>query len=68
MEAFREIQQLQPDAKVLFCSGYTADFIQSRGGLPQNAELIMKPIMPLELLQKVRMLLDGKLLSESAEK
>lgn len=58
MEAFREIQLIRPDVTVLFCSGYTADFIQNRGGLNQNADLIMKPIMPLELLRKVRDMLD----------
>lgn len=58
MEALREIKLLQPDVKVLFCSGYTADFIQSRGGLDENAELIMKPVMPSELLRKVREMLD----------
>lgn len=58
MEAFREIQLICPDVTVLFCSGYTADFIQNRGGLNQNADLIMKPIIPLELLRKVRDMLD----------
>ncbi len=58
MEAFREIELLQPDVKVLFCSGYTADYIQNRGGLHENAELIIKPIIPSDLLRKVREILD----------
>ena len=57
-EAFCEIKLFRPDVKVLFCSGYTADYIQSRGGLHENADFIMKPIMPMELLRKVREILE----------
>ncbi|MSN24262.1 MAG: response regulator [Geobacter sp.] len=57
-EAFVEIKQLSKDAKVLFCSGYTADFIKNRGELHEDAELILKPIMPMQLLRKVREMLD----------
>ena len=58
MEACKEIRQLQPDARVLLTSGYTADFIRSRGDLENGVDLIMKPVKPYELLQKVREMLD----------
>jgi PAS domain S-box-containing protein len=57
-EACREIRRLDPDAKVLYSSGYTLDIIQSRDVLDEGAELIMKPVQPLELLRKVREMLD----------
>ena len=58
VEASKEIQQLQPDARVLFTSGYAADFIRSRGELDSGVDLIMKPVKPFELLRKVREMLD----------
>lgn len=57
-EACHEIRQLAPDVKVLYSSGYTLDIIQSRDVLDEGAELIMKPVQPLELLRKIRELLD----------
>ncbi|WP_239026959.1 PocR ligand-binding domain-containing protein [Geomonas oryzisoli] len=57
-EAYEEISQLQPGVKVLYSSGYTADFIQNRGVSEEGIELIMKPVQPMELLRKVREMLD----------
>jgi PAS domain S-box-containing protein len=57
-EACREIRQFNTDVKVLYSSGYTLDIIQNRDVLDEGAELIMKPVQPLELLRKVRELLD----------
>lgn len=53
-----EIRLLQPDARILFSSGYTADFIRNRGVLDNGMELIMKPFQPQELLRKIREMLD----------
>jgi PAS domain S-box-containing protein len=58
MEAYKEIQSIQNDVKVLFTSGYAADFIQSREELDLGADLIMKPVKPIELLKKLREMLD----------
>ncbi|MBU5612437.1 response regulator [Geomonas azotofigens] len=57
IEAYAEIKKIQPEAKVLFTSGYTADFIQSRG-MEEGVELIMKPVQPMELLRRVREVLE----------
>jgi PAS domain S-box-containing protein len=59
-DAFEEICRLQPDVKVMYLSGYTADFIQSRGVVEEEIKLIMKPVQPTELLLKVREMLDSK--------
>lgn len=59
LEAYHEIKPLLGDVKVLFASGYTADFIRSKGQLDRGADLILKPLKPLELLRKVRSMLDS---------
>jgi PAS domain S-box-containing protein len=60
LQAYREIKLLRPDCRVLFTSGYTADFIKSRGELDKGAELVMKPVKPHDLLRKVREMIDRK--------
>jgi PAS domain S-box-containing protein len=57
-DAFEEICRIQSQAKVIFLSGYTADFIQNRGVSEEGIELVMKPVQPIELLRKVREVLD----------
>ncbi len=57
-QAFEEIRRERPGVKVLFISGYTADFIQGRGELEPGMELIMKPVQPLALLRRIREILD----------
>jgi len=57
-DACHEIRLVEPEVLVLFCSGYTSDFIERRGELDEGVELILKPPQPLELLSKVREMLD----------
>lgn len=57
-EAYDAIRRLQADARVLYSSGYTKDFIQSRGELDEETDIILKPAHPMELLRKVREMLD----------
>ncbi|HBA86437.1 MAG TPA: hybrid sensor histidine kinase/response regulator [Geobacter sp.] len=57
-EASERIRAIQPNARILFTSGYTADIIRSRSPLDESAELIMKPVKPVDLLRKVREMLD----------
>ncbi|MBJ6799931.1 ATP-binding protein [Geomonas propionica] len=58
-EAYDEIAGVNPAAKVLYASGYTADFIKKRGVPEEGIELIMKPIQPMQLLRTVREVLDA---------
>ena len=58
-EANEELQLIKPGVKVLFFSGYTADFIENRGISEEGIELLMKPVQPTELLRKVRQMLDA---------
>lgn len=57
-EAFEEIKTIKPDVKVLYSSGYTADFIHNRGIIDDDLDIIMKPVQPSLLLQKIRHILN----------
>lgn len=57
-EVYEEIQRIRPGIKTLFTSGYTGDVIRKQGFLKEGLELISKPIMPKELLLKIREILD----------
>lgn len=59
-EAAQQIRQLCPGCRLLFASGYTADFINERSSLAEGEEFISKPVQPLELLGKIREILDRK--------
>ncbi|RII31331.1 MAG: hybrid sensor histidine kinase/response regulator [Geobacter sp.] len=57
-EAFDEIRKIRPDVKTIFVSGYTADVIQQRGILDNSMDFLSKPLRPLQLVRKVREILD----------
>ncbi len=57
-DAAEEIRKIQPSSKILFTSGYTADIISSRGELSDGEDLLVKPAKPLDLLRKIRQMLD----------
>ncbi|MBI3651904.1 MAG: PAS domain S-box protein [Acidobacteria bacterium] len=51
----------RPDTKVLYMSGYTADAINHHGVLDEDIAFIQKPFSPLDLIRKVREVLDHKM-------
>jgi CheY-like chemotaxis protein len=53
-----EIKKIQPDMKILFTSGYTADVINKKGILEEGIDFISKPVTPNDLLTKVRAMLE----------
>ena len=57
-EAYREIQKVSPDAKVLFMSGYTADHLSAKGIDAERSNFLSKPSSTPELLCKIREILD----------
>ncbi|MBU5614096.1 response regulator [Geomonas azotofigens] len=57
-EACDAIRAIAPEVKVAFTSGYTRDFVYLRDSVDAGTELIMKPVQPLELLRRVRDILD----------
>jgi PAS domain S-box-containing protein len=58
-EAFEEIMKVRADVKVLFMSGYSPDLLHDRGIFASGEEVLIKPIHPLDLVRKVRAVLDS---------
>ncbi len=56
--AYDEIKQIKPEVMALFSSGYSAKIVQQQGELGKNAEFLSKPVQPVELMKKVREMLD----------
>jgi PAS domain S-box-containing protein len=56
-EAFEEIKKINPAMKVIFSSGHTSKIIYSKG-VPDDVNFIAKPVMPQNLVLKVREVLD----------
>jgi len=57
-EANETIQKIKPGVPVLFTSGYTADIVLGKGVNDSAINYISKPLLPNELLRKVRSIID----------
>jgi len=57
-EVYEEIGKLRPGIKVIFTSGYTGDVVLDKGIRDDMFDFIKKPLLPDELLLKVRTVLD----------
>ena len=57
-DVYNEIKKINSGMKVIFISGYSSDIIHKRGILEEKLDIISKPIMPDDLLTKVRRILD----------
>ena len=58
-QAYLEIAKLRPDVKVLFMSGYTADIVLEKGIAADEFNFMHKPVTPMELLRRIREILDS---------
>lgn len=58
-EAYEIIRMVQPGMKILYSSGYTSNYIKDRGVSEEAIEIVMKPVNPMVLLQKIRIVLDS---------
>jgi PAS domain S-box-containing protein len=58
-EAYEEICKVRADVKILFMSGYSPDLLHDRGIFDSSEEVLVKPIHPLDLVRKVRAMLDN---------
>ncbi|HTP65945.1 MAG TPA: ATP-binding protein, partial [Geobacteraceae bacterium] len=58
-EAYEEIRRLSPGIKVLFMSGYSPDLLHDRGVIDSGFDVLIKPVHAMELIRKVRSVLDG---------
>jgi len=66
-EAYDEIRKLDPHIKSLFLSGYAADLLEQKGQVAEKLEVVTKPISPLDLLRKIREVLDKPLVNNRPE-
>ncbi len=57
-EASRQIKAMSADVKCIFMSGYAEDIFTKDGVPDREAELILKPFSPVDLLKKIREVLD----------
>jgi PAS domain S-box-containing protein len=57
-QAYESIRKIKADVKVIFASGYPGEILSSQVNLGENMELISKPVLPAELMRKVREILD----------
>jgi PAS domain S-box-containing protein len=58
-EAYNEIRKIREDVKALFTSGYTGDIVLGKGIEDNAFNFIPKPLSPIDLLKKVRVVLDN---------
>jgi two-component system, cell cycle sensor histidine kinase and response regulator CckA len=52
------IKKVNPEIKALFVSGYPAEVLRNADMVPEDAEVMFKPVSPNDLLCKIRELLD----------
>ncbi len=54
-----QVRGIRPGLKILFCTGYTEDFVRPSGGAEPAHRMINKPFTRTELLEAVRAVLDS---------
>jgi two-component system, cell cycle sensor histidine kinase and response regulator CckA len=57
-QVYDEISAGFPDIKVIFTSGYTRDVVLDKGIEDKKYDFVAKPVSPIDLLRKVREVLD----------
>ena len=57
-DVYDEIKKELPDIKAIFMSGYNSDVIHKKGFLEEGLDFLPKPLLPDELLRKIREKLD----------
>jgi PAS domain S-box-containing protein len=58
-QVYNEIKKMNPFQKILFMSGYAHGIMDRSGVIDEKLNFIKKPLMPAELLAKVREILDS---------
>ena len=58
--ASQEMKMLRPSLKTIFASGYAWDVFQQTNPFDENTVFLHKPVLPQDLLAKVRAMLDRK--------
>jgi len=59
-DVYDAAKAIRPGIKVIFTSGYTADIIRKKGIIDEGFQFLSKPADPVDLLRKIREVLDAK--------
>lgn len=59
-EVADRLRPIYPEMKVLYMSGYTADMVDQKVGIATGIQFLQKPFAPLDLVNRVRELLDSQ--------
>lgn len=57
-EAYDEMEKVKKGVKAIFMSGYALDILKSKGLDTENIYFISKPVSPIDLIKKIREVLD----------
>jgi len=57
-EVYDTIKEIKPGIPAIFISGYTSDFLSSRDIAIEHLEFIQKPVLPVDLVKKVKNVLE----------
>jgi two-component system cell cycle sensor histidine kinase/response regulator CckA len=57
-EVYDELTRIKPELRALFTSGYTKDIVLEKGMIDGRTDFIAKPLVPNDLLNRVREMLD----------
>jgi CheY-like chemotaxis protein len=58
-QAFNEIRELSSEVRFIFMSGHPSYVIEREGGFGEDVEIIMKPVLPFDLLNKIGTIIGG---------
>ncbi|MEX2181022.1 MAG: PAS domain S-box protein [Gemmatimonadaceae bacterium] len=67
VDAVARIRETRPDVAVIFISGFSAEALQWRGGMPSGGRLLSKPFLLEDLASTVRQTLDERRLARGGE-
>jgi len=57
-EVYDRVRDIKPEIPALFISGYTSDFLSSKEIALEHLEFIQKPVLPIDLVKKVKNILE----------
>ncbi len=58
-QAFNEIRELSSEVRFIFMSGHPSYVIEREGEFGEDVEIIMKPVLPFDLLNKIGTIIGG---------
>lgn len=60
LEMYQKIRATHPKTRFIFFSGYTFDALEDHGIDKEELDIVFKPVVPMELLGRIRKAIDGQ--------